>query len=573
MLSAVIITFNEERNIERCLLSVKDICDELVVVDSGSNDRTVEIALALGAKVIHQPFLGHIGQKNFAITQATGDWILSLDADEALDDQLKKSVKEAMQHPEGTAYAMNRLTSYCGHWVHHSGWYPDTKVRLFKKGEGQWSGVNPHDYYAPNGNVVPKQLKGDILHFSYYTAADHFKQIEYFGTIASEELFARGKNVSSLLTALKVAGQFIKSFILRAGFLDGKTGWLISVRSAYATLVKYRKLAALHSSERKRFMEMKHIIVSRPDSIGDVMLTLPVCGRLKALNPAIKITFLCKNYTAPIVQQCRHVDAVVTTDALTVEQLRALKAEAIIHVFPDERIMEMSAQAGIPLRIATAGRKQSWKFANARVRFSRKNSDLHEAQLNFKLLQPLGILETPSLAQLTALTGFESPSITLNRNFDSTKLHVVLHPLSQGSAAEWGIHKFQSLVDVLPDNHYQFYITGTDKEGERIRTKGSISGVNVEDVTGTMSLTELIAFINHCDVLVAASTGPLHIAASLGKTAIGLYPDQRPMHPGRWAALGKNVIIREAGINAQQQLNISAEEIATLIRQAGERKK
>ena len=573
MLSATIITFNEERNIERCLLSLKDLCDEIVVVDSGSNDRTVEIALALGAKVIHQPFLGHIGQKNFAITQASGDWILSLDADEALDDQLKKSVKEAMQHPEGTAYAMNRLTSYCGHWVHHSGWYPDTKVRLFKKGQGQWSGVNPHDYYQPNGNEVPKLLKGDILHYSYYTAADHFKQIEFFGRIASEELFARGKKVPELMIWLKVIGQFIKSFFLRAGFLDGKTGWLISVRSAYATLVKYRKLAALHSSERKRFMEMKHIIVSRPDSIGDVMLTLPVCGRLKELNPQLSITFLCKKYTAPVVQQCRNVDAVVTTDELTVAQLHALNADAIIHVFPDEQIMELSATAGIPLRIATAGRKQSWKYANARVRFSRKNSDLHEAQLNFKLLQPLGILETPSLAQLASLTGFEAPSLTLNRNFDPSKLHIVLHPLSQGSAAEWGIHKFQSLVDVLSDNHFQFYITGTEKEGQRIREQGGISGVNVEDVTGTMSLTELIAFINQCDVLVAASTGPLHIASSLGKTAIGLYPDQRPMHPGRWAAIGKKVIIREANINSQQQLNIAAEEIAALIRAAGERKK
>ena len=572
MLSILIITFNEERNIERCLLSVKGFCDEIVVVDSGSTDRTVEMAEALGAKVIHQPFLGHIGQKNFAITQASGDWILSLDADEAPDETLKTSIAEAMKNPVAEAYSMNRLTNYCGHWVHHSGWYPDTKVRLFKKGKGQWSGVNPHDCYQPNDNAVPKLLKGDLLHYSYYTAADHYKQIEYFGSIASEELFKRGKKAGSALVALKVVGQFLKSFLLRGGILDGKTGYLIAVRSAYATLVKYRKLAALHSPQRKRFLQMKHIIVSRPDSIGDVMLTLPVCGRLKALNPGLKITFLCKKYTAPVVQQCRHVDQVVITDELTTEQLRAVHAEAIIHVFPDERIMERSASAEIPLRIATAGRRQSWKYANARVRFSRKKSDLHEAQLNFKLLQPLGIDESPSPGQLAALTGFEAPSVKLNRNFDKTKLHIVLHPLSQGSAAEWGIHKFQSLVDLLPDDRYRFYITGTEKEGQRIREQGGISGVNVEDVTGTMNLTELITFIYHCDVLVAASTGPLHIASSLGKTAIGLYPNQRPMHPGRWAALGKSVIIREAGINGKHQLNISAEEIAALIRTAATRK-
>ena len=567
-LSVVIITLNEERNIRRCLESVVGLCNEIVVVDSGSEDDTVAIALEFGAKVVHQPFLGHIQQKNFAIEQALGPWILSLDADEALDPTLRDAILKALQNPQGTAYSMNRLTNYCGHWVKHSGWYPDRKIRLFRKGHGQWSGVNPHDFYQPENNGPSVHLSGDILHHSYYSADDHFRQIEYFGNIAALELYKQGRRISMPGILIKTLAQFMKSYIVRSGFLDGYTGFLISIRSAFATYTKYRKLEALYSFKRKRFLQMKHIVVARTDSIGDVMLTLPLCGLLKKIHPDLKVSFVCKTYTAPIVKASLQVDAILLLDELNEEQLKSINADAIIHAFPDKTMMKLAAKANIPIRIATAGRLHSWVYANTRVFFTRKKSRLHEAQLNLKLLQPLGILETPTLDALHRLTGFSPPTPVAEFIVPGDHRNIILHPLSQGSAAEWGIDTFQALVTMFADEHVRFYITGTATEGDRIREMGGIKGNKVEDLTGKMSLTELIAFIARCDMLIAASTGPLHIAAALGIHAVGLYPNVRPMYPRRWGAIGKNVTLKEASISQEHRLNIPVDEIANVIRKS-----
>lgn len=245
-LSIVVITFNEERNIGRCLESVRDIADELVVVDSFSTDGTKAICMEHRARFIEHEFEGHIQQKNWAWKQASGDYVLSLDADEALTEELKESIAKVKAAPNHDGYSLNRLTYYCGHWVKYSGWYPDAKLRLFKKGEGAWGGVNPHDKFLMNEEQETPNLNGDLLHYSYYSKEDHFKQIEYFSGIAAKELFQSGKKVSTLTIWFKMLAQFVKNFILKRGFLDGKTGWLIATRSSYATLRKYSKLKELY---------------------------------------------------------------------------------------------------------------------------------------------------------------------------------------------------------------------------------------------------------------------------------------------------------------------------------------
>jgi glycosyltransferase involved in cell wall biosynthesis len=168
-LSVVIITFNEERNIERCLLSVQQLADEILVVDSFSKDKTLEICEKYQAKVIQNPFEGHIQQKNFAMQQAQFDWILSLDADEALSEELSKSIAhiKSISKQEINLFEMNRLTNYCGAWVKHCGWYPDTKVRLVNRQFAKWGGVNPHDKLEGSKQEKVAFLKGDILHYSY----------------------------------------------------------------------------------------------------------------------------------------------------------------------------------------------------------------------------------------------------------------------------------------------------------------------------------------------------------------------------------------------------------------------
>ncbi len=249
-LTGVIITFNEERNIERCIQSLKGVCDEILVLDSFSTDRTAEICEREKVRFLQHAFDGHIQQKNRALKAAETDWVLSLDADEALSEALKKSILAIKENPTSIAYSFARLTNYCGYWVRHCGWYPDTKTRLVKKDSAQWTGVNPHDRLELIDSGKVEMLKGDLLHYSYYTKEDHFKQIDYFGRISSKELFDKGKNVSVFTVYLKVVTQFIKSYFIKLGILDGKTGFLISIRSAYATYVKYSNLRKLHKEAK-----------------------------------------------------------------------------------------------------------------------------------------------------------------------------------------------------------------------------------------------------------------------------------------------------------------------------------
>lgn len=248
-ISAAIITFNEEKNIARCIDSLVDVVDEILVLDSFSEDKTQQICQEKGVRFEQNPFEGHIQQKNKAIELTTHDFVLSLDADECLDETLKQSILKLKDNFHKDGYSMNRLTYYCGHWVKHCGWYPDAKIRLFKKEKGQWKGVNPHDKFVLENNNNSGWIKGDILHYSYYTREDHLKQIEYFSSIAAKELSARGKKSSWSLIGIKVMAQFIKSLIIKKGFLDGKTGWTISHLSAFATYRKYYKLMRLNQDK------------------------------------------------------------------------------------------------------------------------------------------------------------------------------------------------------------------------------------------------------------------------------------------------------------------------------------
>jgi glycosyltransferase involved in cell wall biosynthesis len=250
-ISVVIITYNEEKNIGRCLDSVKGIADDVVVVDSHSTDRTRAICQEKGARFVEHAFEGHIEQKNWAITQALHPIILSLDADEALDDTLKASILEVKQNWKHDGYCMNRLTNYCGQWIHHCGWYPDTKLRLWDSRKGSWTGINPHDEYKLQAGSTTGMLKGDLLHYSYYTREDHYRQVNYFTDILAREYAKKGRKGAWYKMILNPAAKFLSDYFLKLGMLDGKAGFTISRISAYATWLKYAKLRRLQHEQSK----------------------------------------------------------------------------------------------------------------------------------------------------------------------------------------------------------------------------------------------------------------------------------------------------------------------------------
>jgi glycosyltransferase involved in cell wall biosynthesis len=245
-LSAVIITFNEEKNIGRCIDSLIGIADDIVVVDSFSTDKTEAICRSKGVRFVQHAFEGHIQQKNWAITQATYPHVLSLDADEALDETLKRSILAVKQDWKKQGYYMNRLTCYCGKWIRHCGWYPDKKLRLWDSTKGHWTGINPHDKYELHaGDENTAHLKGDILHYSFYTIEQHIKQVDYFTNISSKALFEKGKKANTLHLLINPVVKFFRDYIFKLGFLDGYYGFIVCRISAKATYLKYTKLKAL----------------------------------------------------------------------------------------------------------------------------------------------------------------------------------------------------------------------------------------------------------------------------------------------------------------------------------------
>ena len=286
---------------------------------------------------------------------------------------------------------------------------------------------------------------------------------------------------------------------------------------------------------------MKRIIISRTDSLGDVILTLPMAGILKNYFPDSKIIFLGTKYSKPLIDACEFVDEFLDWGELKEKKdYKDFQADMILHVFPVKGIQKLAKEARIPVRIGSSHRWYSWLYCNKLVHYSRKKSNLHEAQLNLKLLKPLGIKREYSISELSGMYGLTKVPLSTNILPPDSRFNLILHPKSKGSAREWGLDNFSKLITLLPEDKFCIYITGTKEEGNLMKDFLEKEKNRVQNMTGKLSLTELLAVINSCDGLIAASTGPLHIAAALGKRAIGIYAPMRPIFPARWAPLGKN---------------------------------
>ena len=249
-LSVVIITLNEERNIERCLQSVKTVADEIVVADSFSTDRTKEICYAHGVSFFEKEWMGYSAQKNFAHQQCSNNWVLSLDADEELSIELSDSIAEIKKGTVLPLCKFNRLTNYCGQWIRHGDWYPDRKLRMYDRRNSYWEGiVHEQLVFPPEEKII--LLKGDCFHYSYYSINEHIKQMEKFTTLMAGQAFEKGKRSPAFLILFAPLYKFCKSYFFRLGFLDGYFGYLISRISAQATFLKYIKLRELYSNRKK----------------------------------------------------------------------------------------------------------------------------------------------------------------------------------------------------------------------------------------------------------------------------------------------------------------------------------
>lgn len=314
----------------------------------------------------------------------------------------------------------------------------------------------------------------------------------------------------------------------------------------------------MHNYKNKTFL------ISRTDAIGDVVLTLPLCGWLKKNIEGARVLFLGRTYTRAVINSCPEVDAFINWDELNklsnLEQKKSIQSyqiDVVVHVFPVQRIAVLCKNAGIPVRIGTRNRFFHWFSCNKLVSLSRRHSPYHEAQLNLMLLRPLGLKHIPDLDEVA---GYQHlvPTIplpdTVQAWLNPGQPAIILHPTSQGSGREWELDKFGHLAKLLHQRGIKVFVSGTLQDHSKLQPWLAQYQTYITDIAGKLSLEEFISFIKACTGLVAAGTGPLHLAAGLGVHALGLFPPITPIHPGRWAPIGPlaEYLVQEKNCNACQ---------------------
>lgn len=311
-------------------------------------------------------------------------------------------------------------------------------------------------------------------------------------------------------------------------------------------------------------MTINRIMIVRTDSIGDVMLTLPMAHYLKQLYPLAQIVFMGKSYTQDVIHHCPWVDQFVNADEYhelkdTKSLFAELNLDAVVFALPDQFWMKAAYHAKVKVRVATGHRWYSWMWATHRPMFGRKNSPLHESQLNLKLLQPLGFHSIPDLDQLAQLSLLKPIDSACNNR-------LIIHPFSQGSALNWTLDQYDELVSLLKDGPFEMVVSGTAKDAETLRQYQGKHLTSIPSVCGQLTLDGFIDYIGNSRALLACSTGPLHIAAALGIKAVGLYVDRRPIHPGRWSPIGAQVYVLKEADEGQNQILITPAEVAIFLK-------
>jgi len=322
--------------------------------------------------------------------------------------------------------------------------------------------------------------------------------------------------------------------------------WLMAPKIFYITMIG--TLAALCLRAQEGEPPLRRILITRTDNIGDVVLTLPMAGYLKQQHPQAEISFLCRAYASAIVSQCRYVDKVLTLESIgnPATHMRQAGYDTVIFAFPVRKLAAAASRAGVWRRVGSSHRYYHWIFANLLAHFSRVKSDLHEAQLNFKLLKPLGLDYVPALDQAWRYYGLAVPQHpAADALLDPDKFNLILHPKSNGNGREWPLAHFTTLARQLrtvPD--VQVLVTGSPAEGKLLQEQAPdlLALPNVKNVCGQLDLAGFTALIGGCDGLIASGTGPLHMAAALGRPAAGLFPPVKPIDPARWGALGERAI-------------------------------
>jgi ADP-heptose:LPS heptosyltransferase len=560
-LSAFIITKNEAVDIEACLKSLSGLADEIVVVDDESTDATVEICKRLGAKVFHKKFDGFGPQKQFALEQTTGEWVLSIDADERVPAALAEEIRRLMgSQPKHNGYKIRRNFYFLGRHLRFGGLGKDWVLRLFRKNQGRFRNVKVHESIDVSGTVG--RLRNPLEHYSYPTLEEYRKKRDQYTTLAAQEQWAKGRRFS-WRDHFRPAWELGVRVIAKGAWLDGQPGITYAALSAGATwlrAVKLRELSRephpltplpmgegrtsrsypLPSGEgRTKSGVRQRILIVRTDRLGDVLLTTPVSRLLREKFPAAHIAWLVQPYTAPLLENNPDVDEIIvdqggSADALAA-RLREGQFDTAIVAFPRWRTVRAVWRAGIPVRIGPASKIYSL-LLNRRVWQHRSEGKRHEADYNLELLAPLGIpfQRVTTRFVLTPEEKTEGRGILESYRISFKRPIVCLHPGSGGSSARWPLNHFMELGDRLQEAGCDVVVTGGPGETHQTIMIDQMKRVPVFIAAGSISTRQFASILSHVDLMVSNSTGPLHMAVALGTPTVSVYSPIPTCHPRRW---------------------------------------
>lgn len=298
-------------------------------------------------------------------------------------------------------------------------------------------------------------------------------------------------------------------------------------------------------------LKNKRIVLSKVNQIGDVIFALPLAYLIKQAEPSCQIIFLGRGYTKALIQSCLDIDEFADWEEIfklnsedQIREFKKLKADIFIHIHPQKDIAKLAKQVGIPIRIGTSHRAYHWLTCNRWVSVSRKKSNLHETQLDLFLLKPLGLKFKYTLSEIIPMRRLEVGRVgladfpALEQLRENQKFNLVLHPLTRGRHIEWPLSHYAELIKYLDPEKFNIFVTGSEAEGQEIRPFLIQNFPEVKDLTGKLSLEELLIFLSEIDGLICSSTGPIHLAAAFGKPVLGLYAPIKPFDAGRWGPVG-----------------------------------
>lgn len=412
-ISVVIITLNEQDNIGRCIDSVRGVADEVLVVDSGSTDATYRIATEKGARFVSHAWEGYSAQKNYANGLAAHPWILSLDADECLSEDLRQSLlackaEERQEPASDTVFEMNRRTAYCGHFMRRI-WTKEYKVRLFHRDRAAWEGGYVHEKLAYAAEPRKIRLSGDLLHYSYASVDAQVAQLNKFSGLSASEAFAAGRRYGLWAGLFKSQWMFFRDYVLKGGFLDGGDGFVICCDNAFYTAWKSFKLWRKYKDEplyaaSRNPADLSAVcegtfLIACGGSEDEVKRALPMAGLLKAQYPRSRVLFMARTECRAVVEAAAAVDGFVDGDSLgglssvaAMEQVRSWRLRAAVLVQGDPVWAAWMKTADVPLRIGDARARHLRPYLNRRVSVARFPIRLPLECANTLLLRPLGVV-------------------------------------------------------------------------------------------------------------------------------------------------------------------------------------